>query len=249
MLFDMDVHIAISDMPVLEKVMYGIKRTQGASKKPQPKLPITPAILQQLLSTIPQGQDIHKQIFRTAFTIATFGMLRCGEFTSTDTYSQLRIRHIKLITEPQAQTPSRMQIYLPASKTEVFRHGVTVTLPCICEQSPTCPIHETVDMLSLYAKHNMPTKPEDPLFKFPDGRILSRADVGSMLSALCTAAKLPAHLYSGHSFRKGGATALAKHGAPDWMIQTLGRWKSSSYKRYINTPPDIICQYVQAMLP
>lgn len=247
-LFDLDIQLSISSMPILEKVLHGIKRMQGSDKKPKQKLPITPDLLKKLLCILPQSNDIPSQIYRTAFTIATFGMLRCGEFTNTTKHALLRIKHLTLIKDPISDNYIRLHLHLPASKTDVFRHGVTIPLPCICNQFSPCPVHEAAHLLNLYRKQNLPVKPNDPLFHFPDNRILQRNDVTTMITTLCKANQIPAEAYSGHSFRKGGASSLAMQGAPDWMIQTLGRWKSSSYKNYITTPPETICQYIQTMI-
>ena len=247
-LFDMGIQISVSTMPVLEKVMHGIKKSNSQQKRTS-KLPITPATLQTLISKLPRKNDINTQIYKAAFTIATFGMLRCGEFTTTDSYSLLRIRHLAFHSNNNTKEHTRIQLFIPASKTDLFRQGVTITLPCICKQFILCPVHETAKLITLYTKANGTPKPDDPLFRFTNNEILTRKHVGSMITTLCKQAQLPAQAYTGHSFRKGGATALAEHGAPDWMIQTLGRWKSQSYKTYIKTPPEFICQYIQTMLP
>ena len=39
-------------------------------------------------------------------------------------------------------------------------------------------------------------------------------------------------LFSTHSFRSGGATALFRGGATDLAIQKFGRWRSDTYKQY-----------------
>ena len=50
-------------------------------------------------------------------------------------------------------------------------------------------------------------------------------------------ANLPAHLYGGCSFCIGAATTAAATGIENSTIQTLGRWKSSSYLLYIRLNP------------
>ncbi|KAK2160937.1 hypothetical protein NP493_1618g00010 [Ridgeia piscesae] len=42
--------------------------------------------------------------------------------------------------------------------------------------------------------------------------------------------------YKGHSFRIGAATAAADSGLSETQIQTMGRWKSSAFKRYVRIP-------------
>ena len=46
---------------------------------------------------------------------------------------------------------------------------------------------------------------------------------------------LPQHGYAGHSFR---ATAAATAGIEDSVKQTLGRWHSAAFLRYIHTPKE-----------
>ena len=246
-LFDWNVKIYVSSMQVLEKVMHGIKRTQNVKSKKAEKLPITLDILEKMFEHLPSKTDVYTQIYRSAFSIALFAMLRCGEFTNTSQQTVMRIRHITFQQNGNKENYA-MKIFLPASKTDIFRQGVTLTIPCNCEQCKICPVHETLRLIELYKKHSLPCKPECPLFQFPNGNILNRNDVRKMLKFLCNEINVKEESFSGHSFRKGGATSLALNKAPDWVIQLLGRWKSSSYKRYIKTPEDHICQYVQYMI-
>jgi integrase len=37
---------------------------------------------------------------------------------------------------------------------------------------------------------------------------------------------------SSHSLRRGGASFLANNQAPDWLIKTIGRWKSQAFQLY-----------------
>jgi hypothetical protein len=40
--------------------------------------------------------------------------------------------------------------------------------------------------------------------------------------------------YAGHSFRRGGTTALLQAGVPEATIATHGRWKSLAYRGYLD---------------
>lgn len=40
--------------------------------------------------------------------------------------------------------------------------------------------------------------------------------------------------FAGHSFRRGGTTALLQAGVPEATIATHGRWKSLAYRSYID---------------
>ena len=53
--------------------------------------------------------------------------------------------------------------------------------------------------------------------------------------------------YNGHSFRFGAATAAHEARLNDHLIQTLGRWSSDCYTRYIHTSLKVI-QQVQKQL-
>ena len=75
-----------------------------------------------------------------------------------------------------------------------------------------------------------------PLFRFKDGHYLTRQRfVEHVRTALQQSGINPAH-YSGHSFRIGAATTAAACGLEDSLIQTLGRWESTAYLRYIRIP-------------
>ncbi len=57
-------------------------------------------------------------------------------------------------------------------------------------------------------------------------------------------------LYNGHSFRIGAATTAAAKGIEDAIIQTLGRWQSTAYLRYmyVKIPRERLAAISQAMV-
>ena len=64
---------------------------------------------------------------------------------------------------------------------------------------------------------------------------LTRRYITELLPAICNAAGIEnADQYKGHSFRRGGATSLARAGVHDHTIKKMGRWKSGAYHLYID---------------
>lgn len=49
--------------------------------------------------------------------------------------------------------------------------------------------------------------------------------------------------YAGYSFQTGAATTAANASLEDSVIQSLGRWNSNAFLRYIHTPRDRLATY------
>ena len=75
-----------------------------------------------------------------------------------------------------------------------------------------------------------------PLFRFEDGRPLTRPQLVSALRFALANVGLNPGDYSGHSFRIRAATTAAACGVPVDTIKTLGRWKSQAYQLYVRLP-------------
>lgn len=78
-------------------------------------------------------------------------------------------------------------------------------------------------------------KQTDSLFIDEAGLPLTRNGFINKLKTILTALGFNEQLYSGHSFRSGAATTASSSGVEDSMIQTLGRWKSGCFRRYVRT--------------
>lgn len=61
-----------------------------------------------------------------------------------------------------------------------------------------------------------------------------------------TRAGLPGHLYSGHSFRAGGATDLFTENVPYPHIKKMGRWKSDAALVYFKAPNKVAVSVANA---
>lgn len=208
-----------SSMNTLYLIMRGIRRRQGNSLTRVRRAPITI----QLLHRIRQYLSIHfsthdRHMVWSAVTLAFFGLLRSAEYTSPTTTCP---SNDTLTLSDVSMFKNKMLINIRASKTDQFRQGTVIRffrLP-----SPLCPVAAMEAFLQYRIGAGR------PLYRFANGTLLTRqwvsrflADVFPLLNNINT-----------HSFRIGGATAAASNGVSDAIIQTMGRWNSDCFQRYI----------------
>ena len=137
--------------------------------------------------------------------------------------------------------PECLLLTLPASKTDPFRWGITLTIAVVGDGA--CAVEALHHLTTTW-----PSEPHTPLFwnipfdTFHANHNLASFDrnwVVFQLRQLLVQEGILG-LYSGHSFRRGAATWAKQVGIPDEDIQLLGRWKSSAYKRSIEVHPEYI---------
>ena len=113
------------------------------------------------------------------------------------------------------------RIYIKKSKTDPFRQGVFIRIGVLSHH--LCPVRALIRYLARRGPRS------GPLFFFSNGAFLTRAHIHDLLGRslpLCPNVNT-------HSFRRGGASALAAVGTPAHTIQILGRWRSNAYTLYI----------------
>ena len=159
-----------------------------------------------------------------ACTAVFFGLLRASEFTapsnSSASPSTLLFHHVSVIRDLP-----RVRLYLPMSKTDQFASGACVYL--FPQAQPVCPFTAVAAFSGVHPSGT------GPFFSFASGKFLTRRDIATLLSS---AFPDQPNLNS-HSFRIGGASALAAAGVPDYQVRVLGRWSSDSFLRYIRLQP------------
>ena len=161
------------------------------------------------------------RMLTAAMTLAFFGFLRCGEFTTPNQNAYQPHRNLSMqdvIFYPTMEEAAYITIRFKYSKTDPFGKGHTVTLHAI--NTLTCAVQAMRHYLKLRSYHA-----QSPLFLLADGMVLTRLKF--ITSLRCLLAKV------GHSFRIGAATSAAAAGLPDWLIEAMGRWSSECYKRYL----------------
>jgi hypothetical protein len=125
-----------------------------------------------------------------------------------------------------------MYLNLPASKTDPFRQGVTITISHDINNI-FCPVQTMIYYLSNFP----PTSMLSPLFTRQDKSAFTREYIIFVLQDLAIRAGQSGH-FTGHSFRCGAAFWVALQGIPESDIKSLGRWKSDAVQRYIVKPSD-----------
>ena len=233
----------LDQMPRLSQVLKGVKvLAAGAGRQPRSRLPITPSILRMLrqiwMSGIP---TFNNTMLWAAASTTFFGFCRSGEITvesETNYDPQIHLSFADLAVD-NATSPTVISIQLKRSKTDPFMKGVKLVLGRT--QDGLCPVTALLSYLAIRGNAS------GPLFMWDDLKPLSKTKFIEHVRQALQSANIPAHLYSGHSFRIGAATTAASAGIADSVIQTLGRWQSSAYLLYVKLRPDHLANLSSTM--
>ncbi len=124
--------------------------------------------------------------------------------------------------------PAMVQIHLKRSKCDQEGNGADVVVGRT--GSNICP----VEAIRAYLRIRGPA--QGRFFKDHEGRTVTKVWFTQQLRVTLQGIGLPSDQYAGHSFRIGAATSAALAGMEDSLIQTLGKWHSAAFLRYIRTP-------------
>jgi hypothetical protein len=208
---------------LLERILRGAKRLMGG-KATIKRRPITVAFLRSIRKHFDMSSIRDRTIWCMAVT-AVFGLLRCGEFTAKAASSQI----FPMRNQLSMLSQTRCSLFLPASKTDVFRKGTSIHYAFNgTDVDPTALFHQ------LLLDHHAGDVGTKPLFPEADGRPITRASFLQRMDIAISAAGFNSSEYKGHSYRKGGAQSLADAGASATDIKTMGRWASWCFELYIN---------------
>ena len=86
-----------------------------------------------------------------------------------------------------------------------------------------------------------------PLFILEDDRLLTQELLVQKLRATLSQAGVDCTRCSGNSFRIGAATTAMARGVSETTVQTLGRWASDSFRRYIRIPREDLAEVSKRM--
>ena len=145
---------------------------RGAQKQATPRIrsPISPALLQNIVTTILRSTHLRshdRYLYVSAMTMAFFGCLRCGEITypSTGTFNprrHLTIKDIKL-------SKKVLEVVIKHSKTDQTGKGSTVIIGP--GNHRLCPLK----LLRKFLQYCKQAPRSDALFRFHNTSLLTRA--------------------------------------------------------------------------
>ena len=233
--------IDLKQMYGLQTTMKGIKRYKGVNL-PDSRLPVTYNTLRKFAKAV-IWNNYDCVVLYTAMVVATFGLLRSGEFAveaKKRPHNERTLYIHSLQTIYCKNNKNKIDYFLlklKVSKNDIFRSGVKVPIGHGCGiVDPVNLLEKMLIFRNKLAKNNkkLCLNSNNFLFILSNGTPVSRSDISTMLKALLFKCKIPEpDRYKGHSFRIGGATSLARRGVPSHIIQIMGRWRSDCYKLYI----------------
>ena len=229
----------LSSLCKLHYVLWGVKRTQaedgGSSRK---RLPITPSLLRSIKGIWDRNcADPDLIMLWAACCMAFFGFMRAGELTVPSNKGYDAAVHLSL-SDISVDNPTSLGVLcvrLKASRTDPFRKGISLFIGKVA--SDIYPVAAMLAYLMVRGLH------AGPLFKFQDGRFLTRQRLVTAVRDALHSAGVQPGLYSGHSFRIGAATTAAARGMEDSVVMALGRWRSLAYLEYIKIPRQQLARY------
>ncbi len=227
-----DFHVRLTLRALHKTLGYHAQSTQ----------PVTPDILLDIYQHLSLSNTTHVA-FWAATVVSFFGFLRKSNLVPPSAKTFDPSRH--LARRDLQLSEDILTIRLRYTKTIQFGER-QLTLPLVrVPGSPLCPVSAVSLMFQ-----RVPAPPSAPAFVFPCGRALWTLTHTSFVGYLRHFLQLAGHSprkYSGHSFRKGGATFAATCSVPDHMIKFHGDWRSAAFERYITLPLSTRTSVTRAM--
>ena len=209
----------------LDCTLQGLKRR--LARTPNQVLPLDPGILREMYKFIDTDKPEDLSLW-CSFLVAFFCLFRKANVVPEGTKfdpNGILTREDIFVDDANHQ----VYIYVAFSKTNQFM-----------KRSHTIPIPQNNDeAMDLYRhmKKLMEICPADdtaPAFTYGKNKYISYRIFTNRLKDLLGRAGRNPDWYSGHSFRRGGASYLHSIGGNTLLVQTLGEWASQIFVRYLH---------------
>ena len=208
----------------LDTTLQGLKRR--LARTPFQVLPIDPTVLRLMYRNI----DITKKrdlALWCAFLTAFYCLFRKANVVPKNA----RCDVTKILTRENIGLDKQARvvyIYVGFSKTNQYRKRDRC-IPIPANEDPALDLYRHMDQLM----STVNVSEDSPAFSYGPNKFICYDQFTSQLKRILLRSGLNPDLYSGHSFRRGGASFLFSVGASQLMVQVLGDWTSMVYTRYL----------------
>lgn len=208
----------------LDVTLQGLKRK--LARTPFQVLPVTPNILRLIYDRLDMKKTNDLALW-CSFLVSFFCLFRkkntVPESSSPSNEKTLRRRHIEI-----DQDNNLVYIYCNFSKTNQFGSS-NLVIPVPGNADPRL---DLVRHLSdLFSRVDVDL--DKPAFSYSRTSFIHYKLFTDRLKSLLSQAGFDSRLYSGHSFRRGGASFLYQVGGSILQIMSSGDWSSSCFTRYL----------------
>ena len=209
---------------MIDMTMQGLKRK--LARVPFQVLPITPMVLRTMYSHLDM-RKVEDLALWCSFLVSFYGLLRkSNSVPKSAKYDASKVLTRRNITVDPIT--NMVYIYIGFSKTNQFG-ARDLVIPVPGNTDPALdPVRHLSSLFSRVRAHQ-----DSPAFTFGQSSFISYSSFTTRLKKLLTKAGFNAKLYSGHSFRRGGATFLHQCGGTALMVQASGDWSSQCFTRYL----------------
>ena len=214
-----------SDSVRIEDTLQGLKRKLKGT--PKQVLPIDPVILRRMYAFVNTKKTRDLALW-CGFLIAFYTLFRkanvCPKELNFDPDTVLTRGDIIIDDEME-----RVLIFVNFSKTNQYQKRCHV-IPIPKNLDPALDLF--THLSSLFRQ--VTADKNSPALSFSSAGFVTHQTFTEKLKSLLSKAGLDPSLFSGHSFRRGGASYLYSVGGSTLMVQVLGDWSSQIFTRYLH---------------
>ena len=210
----------------IENTLHGLKRK--LSHTPHQALPLTPGILRDLFRKLDMSSVKDRALWCSY--LVTFYCLFRKSNSVPKSAKNIDLRRTLLRRHVHVDTASNMvYIHVTFAKTIQFGNRDLV-IPIPGNSDPA--LDPVRHLQKLFSK--VPCSPDAPAFSYAASQFITYSNFTTCLKKLLGLTGYNPRDYSGHSFRRGGASFLFRLGASILQIQASGDWSSQCFVRYLH---------------
>ena len=210
----------------INNTLHGLKRR--IAHTPHQALPLTPTILRELFRSLDMRKDKDRALW-CSYLVTFYCLFRKSNSVpksanNLDLKRTLLSKHIHVDTRNNV-----VYVHVTFAKTIQFGNRDLV-IPIPGNSDPA--LDPVRHLHALFTR--VPSPPDTPAFTFKSNNFITYSSFTTSLKKLLGMAGYNPSLYTGHSFRRGGASFLFKLGASILQIQASGDWSSQCFVRYLH---------------